>query len=350
MRLAISAAERGIFPDWITQIGIRFLLRQRLREQRRMIAPGCEPSHQHLLDEMQRGPIAQATREANRQHYEIPAKFFSLVLGSQMKYSCCLWADGVNTLDAAEEAMLLLTCDRAGVSDGMRILDLGCGWGALSVWISKRYPSAQVLAVSNSDGQRRYIQSVRDRLGLSNLEVVVGDINSFQPNRLFDRIISVEMFEHMRNYNLLLTRLRGWLSPSGKLFVHLFSHHRYAYFFSDRNDADWMARNFFSGGIMPSASLLPHATRDFLLESQWAVSGRHYERTARAWLRNLDQNRQEIDMIFRTPESGSQERREAERWRLFFLACAELFGFQNGEQWQVSHYLMSPNTASLASP
>ena len=217
MTRALAAAERGWLPDGLIRLGIRSLLRARLELERRRAGGDLEQAADAHLSKMRRSLIAVAPSAANDQHYETPAAFFRLMLGPRLKYSAGLWPGGVTTPAGAESAMLEATAERAGVEDGMRVLDLGCGWGALSLWMAERYPLAHVTAVSNSSGQARYIMKQRDRLGLGNLQVVTADMNDFRPAGKFDRIVSVEMFEHMRNYERLLGRIASWLRPGGAL-------------------------------------------------------------------------------------------------------------------------------------
>jgi cyclopropane-fatty-acyl-phospholipid synthase len=292
---------------------------------------------------MDEGPIAVATAAANDQHYEVPAEFFRLVLGPHLKYSCCLWPDGVDSLAEAEAAMLALTCERAGIEDGMRILDLGCGWGSLAVWLAEHYPASQVLAVSNSHGQRAFIIERARAKGLLNLEVRTADLNDFAPAERFDRIVSVEMFEHMRNYRRLLARVASWLTPRGRLFLHVFCHREHPYFFEDKGPSDWMTRHFFTGGLMPTEDLLARVQDDLEICDRWRVDGRHYEKTLLAWLARLDAERDRVEELFAEVYGGPQEALIwRNRWRIFFLACAELFGFRGGSEWLVSHTLWQP--------
>ena len=342
MKAGIDAAERGWLPDRIVRRGIRRLLRRRLREERRRVGDGLEAALERTLAAMRESPIALATGDANAQHYEVPAAFFRIILGPRMKYSACAWPDGVRTLEAAEAAALDLACARSGIADGMRVLDLGCGWGSLALWIARSYPSARVVAVSNAAAQRRHIEAVCELEGLGNLEAVTADMNRFDPPRRFDRIVSVEMFEHMRNHERLLRRIRSWLAPDGRLFVHLFAHRRYCYFFERDGEDDWMARHFFTGGMMPSADLLPRCLDGLALERRWSLGGRHYERTLRAWLARLDARRPEVEAVLAGGRSRAEGRLAAGRWRLFLLACAELFGYRGGSEWGVEHYLLRP--------
>ena len=335
-----SAAERGWLPDGLVRFGIRRLLRERLAlEGRRSRGAGGRAldAHRSLMRE---GPIAVEPAAANDQHYETPVEFFRLVLGPRLKYSAGLWPDGVTTLAGAEDAMLEVTAARAEIEDGMRVLDLGCGWGALSLWVAERYPRARVTAVSNAAGQARYIAARRDRLGLANLQVVTADMNRFEPAGVFDRVVSVEMFEHMRNYERLLGRIASWLGPRGALFAHVFCHRRYSYFFEADGGTDWMARYFFTGGMMPSADLLPGCAGSLRVERRWEIGGRDYERTLRAWLANLDARRGEAADVLGAGGPPGAGRLRVGRWRLFFLACAELFGYRGGREWFVAHYLL----------
>ena len=335
-----AAAERGWLPDWLIRFGVRSLLRERLALERRRVRDAGERALDAQRLRMREAPIALEPAVVNDQHYETPVEFFRLVLGPRLKYSAGLWPDGVTTLAGAEAAMLKLTATRAEIDDGMRVLDLGCGWGALSLWVAQRYPRAQVTAVSNAAGQARYIAAQRDRLGLANLQVVTADMNRFEPAGVFDRIVSVEMFEHMRNYERLLGRIASWLDPRGALFVHVFCHRRYSYFFEVESGTDWMARHFFTGGMMPSLDLLPECTGPLRVERRWEIGGCDYERTLRAWLANLDARRREAADVLGAGGPPGTGRMRVGRWRLFFLACAELFGYRGGREWLVAHYLL----------
>ena len=315
--------SRGLLPDRLLRAAIRQSCRLRLRTERRRGPEALE----EIVSTMSSGPIAIETGAANRQHYELPAAFFGLMLGPRRKYSGCVWPAGVETLAQAEEAMLALTCERAGIEDGMDILDLGCGWGSMSGWVADRYPGCRVLAVSNSAAQKTHI----DALGLPNVEVVTADVNAFETDRRFDRVVSVEMFEHMRNWQALLAKVRGLLRADGRLFVHVFAHVRYAYTF----DGSWMARRFFTGGVMPSDDLLLQFADRMIVAGHWRVDGKEYERTANAWLEQLDARHDEALSLL-----GSQA--ALHEWRTFLMACAELFGYRNGGEWIVSHTLLEP--------
>jgi cyclopropane-fatty-acyl-phospholipid synthase len=317
--------ESGRVPDPLLRASIRAVCATRLRREARR-APAFKDA---FTRQLRASPIAEQVEKANEQHYEVPGEFFRLVLGPRLKYSSCLWPDGVDTLAQAEEAMLALTCERAGVEDGMTLLDLGCGWGSLTGWLSERYPGSSIVAVSNSHPQREWIESLR----LPNVRVVTADVNELDLDVRFDRVLSVEMLEHMRNYEALFARIAAWLEPDGRFFCHVFSHDRFAYPY----DNGWMARRFFSGGTMPSDDLLPRFDRDLALEGHWRVPGLHYARTAEAWLERLDANRAEVERVV--------GRRSAASWRVFFLACAELWGYAGGTEWLVSHYLFSRRAA-----
>lgn len=333
---AIELMERGLLPDVVTRAGIRRLLAGRLASEARQ-----QPARAQFVAALAAGPIAIATATANAQHYEVPAAFFAHVLGPHLKYSCAHWPAGVDTLAAAEAAMLALSCARAGLDDGQRILELGCGWGSLTLWMAEHYPRAQIVAVSNAPSQRRYIEARCAARGLRNVQVLTADINDFSLDRRFERVVSVEMFEHLRNHRALLERIGGWLAPGGKLFVHVFSHRCYTYPFEDAGSDDWMARHFFTGGIMPAADLLPGLRGPLHLEQAWSVDGRHYRRTAEAWLARLDAARAPVLALFRDVYGAADARRWLHRWRVFFMACAELFGYADGAEWGVSHYRFS---------
>lgn len=333
--------ERGLLPDPLIRFGIRRLLRDRLRQQH---ADDPERAQQDLMQWIARcdqAPIAVETTAANAQHYEVPAAFYEQVLGRHRKYSSGYFQKPDSTLDEAEAAMLQLSCERAGIADGMQVLDLGCGWGALSLWIAERFPRCRVVGVSNSNSQRLDILARAKARGLDNVAVVTADINGFAPGQRFDRVVTVEMMEHTRNWRQLLRRIAGWLQPDGRLFVHVFTHRSVGYEFAVDGDDDWMARHFFTGGQMPADSQLLHLQDDLLVEGHWLVSGVHYQRTAEAWLRNFDRNRRTLAPVLQQAY-GKDAAVMARRWRVFFLACAELWGFRGGREWLVSHYRLRP--------
>ncbi|MEZ6138476.1 MAG: cyclopropane-fatty-acyl-phospholipid synthase family protein [Pirellulaceae bacterium] len=338
MRNAISLAEAGLIPDWLIRMGIRRLLAKRLSSRRSVDVASFAKA-------LQAGPLAIETQCANTQHYEVDSNFFRFVLGPHLKYSSCLFRSPSTSLEDAETEMLRLTCERAEVANGMHILELGCGWGSLTLWLAKNYPLSQITAVSNSHSQRIFIERVAQERGLANVRIITEDMRFFETKSKFDRIISVEMFEHMRNYSLLFARLARWLAADGKAFVHVFCHKDTPYLFETEGDEDWMGRNFFTGGTMPSLDLFRYFDRDLSISKQWSIDGMHYWRTCEAWLTNADRRRSDILACFERELSRRDAKRVLQRWRMFFMACAELFRFRNGTEWFVAHYLMEHSHA-----
>lgn len=339
---AVNWTEAGLVPDSVIRRGIRRLLRSRLEDVDADDPALCAERQSAFVELMDRSAIALVPQVANEQHYEVPAAFFESVLGSHCKYSCGYWPDQVTSLTEAEEAALDETCRRAGIRNGMRVLDLGCGWGSLALWIAGRYPACCVTAVSNSSTQRDFIRARAESAGLTNIAVHVCDMNDFEMERTFDRIVSVEMFEHMRNWRELLRRVAGWLAPDGAFFMHVFCHRSTPYEFVDRGPGDWMSRHFFSGGMMPSDTL-PYCFQDQLaLERHWRWSGEHYARTAGAWLQQMDAQKPRLMPILEACYGDRDARRWWMRWRMFFMACEELFAFNGGREWWVSHYRFVP--------
>ncbi len=338
----IDFCERGLIPDGLTRWGMRQLMKRRLHDEAARDGEARSRRYNEFLAELRASPIAIHTQDANAQHYEVPAEFFHLHLGPRLKYSCCFYPTGTETLAQAEEHMLALYAQRAQLADGQRILDLGCGWGSLSLWLAERYPNAQIVGLSNSQGQRPFIERRARERGLSNLRIVTGNVVDFDfpasdLQAGFDRVISIEMFEHMKNYGLLLAKVARWLADDGKLFVHIFAHKLLAYHFEVKGQSDWMSQYFFTGGTMPSENLLLNFQDDLRIEQQWWVDGRHYEKTSNHWLAGMDAKTDEILRTFK-PAYGEGAAIWFQRWRMFYMAVAELFGYADGDEWGVAHY------------
>ena len=337
-KLLITLMERGMISDVLIRNGIRRLLRKRLQHEHQK-SERVNGSRPLFISELRKGPIAVQTDKPKEQHYALPPSFFHHILGKRMKYSCNYWPEYATTLDTSEEAMLEIICKRADIHDGMDILDLGCGWGALSLWISEHFPNCRIRAVSNSIPQREYIEGMCRERNLGNVTVETADMNYFETTRRFDRIVSIEMFEHMLNWEKLMSRISGWLKDEGKLFVHIFCHRKYPYFFEAEGSDNWMGRYFFTAGIMPSEQLILYVQKELVLVNQWRVNGMHYRKTAEEWLRNMDRKREQIMPLLESLYGQKNAALWFQRWRIFFMACSELWGYDGGEEWFVSHYL-----------
>ncbi len=339
--LAHELTEKGLVPDAIIRRGIRALLKQRLDDIRSNDAEQLSTDEHAFIQMMNQSPIAVLTDKANEQHYEVPAEFFQAVLGEHLKYSCGYWKAGNRSLDQSEEDALRLTCEHAQLEDGMEILELGCGWGSLTLWMAQQYPNSKITAVSNSKSQGNYILSKANAANLFNIEVITADMNDFNVAGQFDRVVSVEMFEHMRNYAELYQRVSDWLKPGGKFFKHIFVNRAACYLFEDKDASDWMSRHFFSGGMMPSDALPLHFQDHLKIDNRWRWDGRHYEQTSNAWLAKMDAQKEHLWPLFEETYGKDFASVWWQRWRIFFMACAELFGYNDGQEWWVSHYLFS---------
>ena len=339
IKLLIKLAEKGILPDFFIRLGISKLCGQRLTDANDLSLKAREEKHQKWVDILMESPIALVPEKANEQHYEVPPRLFELVLGAKLKYSSGYWPQGTSTLDDSEVEMLKLTSKRAALSDGQEVLELGCGWGSLTFHMALTYPNSKITAVSNSNDQRQFIEKKCAELKIKNIKVITADMNDFSSEKTFDRVVSIEMFEHMRNYDELLKRVSEWLKKDGKLFVHIFSHKEIAYPFEDKGEGDWMAREFFSGGQMPSHKLLTCFSSRMKIEKDWRVEGTHYEKTSLAWLNKMDENKKEVLKLFAKAYGKNDASKWFQRWRIFFMSCEDLFGFNKGSEWGVSHYL-----------
>jgi cyclopropane-fatty-acyl-phospholipid synthase len=334
-----SLLEKDLLPDFALRMGIRKLLKQRLVDENKGSEAAQKEHFMRLIRDLKISPIAINTSEANEQHYEMPAEFFCKVLGKHLKYSSGFWKDGVTDIDTSEKDMLELTCERAELKDGQKVLELGCGWGSLSLFMAAKFPNSKITSVSNSHSQKAFIDEQARKRNISNLTIITADMNVFKIEGKFDRVVSVEMFEHMRNYELLLKKIAGFLNDDGKLFVHIFTHKTYAYKFEVIDETDWMSKYFFTGGLMPSDDLLFYFNDDFTKEKHWQVSGTHYQKTSEAWLCNMDAAEPEIMEIMKKVYGEKDAVKWWVYWRIFFMACAELWGYSKGDEWIVSHYL-----------
>ena len=336
--LTIRLAESGWLPDALIRFGVRRLCGRRLRDERAGDAEAVAETLRRRVEELRASPLAIHTDAANEQHYELPPRFFELCLGRRLKYSSCWFPRGDETLDQAEEAMLGLYAERAQLADGQDILELGCGWGSLTLWLSQHFPQSRITAISNSRPQREFIEARCRAAGIGNVSVITCDVNRLElAGARFDRVVSIEMFEHLRNYERLLGNIAHWLRPGGKLFVHIFCHRELLYPFETGGSDNWMGRHFFTGGLMPSADTLLWFQRDLRIEEHWRLSGMHYRKTANAWLVNHDAHRAEVLAIL-GEAYGDDAPLWNRLWRMFWMACAELFGYRGGNEWLVGHY------------
>ncbi|MCB1583467.1 MAG: class I SAM-dependent methyltransferase [Xanthomonadales bacterium] len=340
IKTLINWVEKGYLPDSMVRAGIRRLVKQRLEEEYVNDAENFDQRYRDFLEEIRHSPLALETDKANEQHYEVDAEFYQYALGKRKKYSACYYHQNEG-LDDAELNMLELYAERGQFENGQQILELGCGWGSITLFLAEKYPESQITAVSNSHSQRKYIMGQAQALNLNNIEVITCDINELSLKQKFDRVISIEMFEHVRNYKNLFNNIASWLHDEGKLFVHIFCHKFLMYPFIAEGDDNWMGRYFFSGGQMPASDTFLHFQEKLLLEQRWLLSGRHYEKTANHWLINMDQNRGKIMPVFNRVY-GEHASLWFQRWRIFFMSCAELFGYDQGSQWLVAHYLFTP--------
>ncbi len=334
-RFLLSLAESGFIPDVLIKIAARYISNKRLNEQ------SVDDNKDKIITVLSRGAVAEKTYDANEQHYEVPPEFFKYVLGTNLKYSCSLF-DDVDSLDDAEESMLKLYMDRADIKDGHEVLDLGCGWGSFSLYVAERYPNINITSVSNSSDQIAYIKNEAHKKDLLNIKAFRMDVNNLELNKQFDRIVSIEMFEHLRNYKLILNSLHHALKLDGKLFIHIFCHKKLTYLYDMKNNLDWMTKYFFQGGIMPSKDIFQYFEGELEIINQWEINGNHYSKTCKAWLNNHYKNKKKILNIFE--KHYDEPKIWFNRWRIFFLSCEAFFALNNGREYFVSHYLFKkPN-------
>ena len=338
---AINWIEQGYVPDTIIRKGIQRLLKQRLREIPDDDAEQSSALKTAFINDMCQAPVALTPEKANEQHYEVPAEFYELVLGKYNKYSCCYWDKQTTNLDQAEQTALQLSCEHAQIQNGHSILELGCGWGSLTLWMARQYPDSQITAVSNSHSQKNHIDELAAIQGINNINVITCDMNEFETDEKYHRIVSIEMFEHMRNWQLLFGKISSWLEQDGKFFMHVFSHRHTPYAFEVKDSSDWMSDYFFTGGMMPCDELALHFQDDLTIDNSWAWNGTHYAKTSNAWLQNMDQRKSQILPLLNKTYGAEQAQTWWMRWRIFFMACAELFAYDHGQQWHVMHHLFN---------
>ncbi len=331
--------EEDKVPDFLLRKGIRKLLKQRLDDENKGNVEAQQASLMGLIEKLKASPIAVNTADANQQHYEVPTQFYQYCLGKNLKYSSGYWKLGVTDIDTSEDDMLELTCQRAGLTNGQDVLELGCGWGSLSLYMAAKFPGSTFKVVSNSRTQKLHIDEQAKQRGIKNLTVITADMNTFKIDEQFDRVVSVEMFEHMRNYALLMKKVASCLKPDGKLFIHIFTHKEYAYLFEVIDDTDWMSKYFFTGGIMPSDDLMFYFNDDLTVKKHWHVNGTHYSKTSEAWLTNMDNHKEEIMPLFEETYGKDEALKWWVYWRIFYMSCSELWSYNNGNEWMVSHYL-----------
>jgi cyclopropane-fatty-acyl-phospholipid synthase len=339
IKFFLHLAEKSILPDHLIRFGIRQLLKKRLAELYKGTVEKQQEKKEAFIASMNQANIAEVPELANEQHYEVPAEFYHHTLGDNKKYSSCFWDSTTLTLTQAENKALKLTCQRAQIKNGQNILELGCGWGSLTLFMAKNFPKSKITGVSNSHSQRAYILAEAKKRGIKNIKIITADMNQFKINEKFDRVVSVEMIEHMRNHKKLFNNINNWLKKDGLFFMHIFVHKLHPYLFEVQDDDDWMSKFFFSGGMMPSADLPLFFQDKLTIQHQWLWSGTHYEKTANAWLVNLDNNKNKVKAIFKNTYGSLNVNLWVQRWRIFFMACAELWGFDNGQEWIVAHYL-----------
>ena len=337
MSILFKAIDKGLIPYWMLRGAVYVNCAMRLREQKKLNIPDYKAKFE-FINSLSGEAIAKVPEKANEQHYEVPPPFFKLSLGKRLKYSSAYWDSSVSNLNEAEEKMLELYFERGQFEDGKSVLELGCGWGSLTLFLAERLPHSSITAVSNSKPQRLYIESQAAERNLKNITIITQDMNNFSPEKTFDRIVSIEMFEHMRNWNQLFKKVHSWLNTNGKFFLHIFTHRTYAYPYVEAGPSDWMAKYFFSGGMMPSDDLPLHVQGDLMLEEHWMLDGTHYGKTSKAWVANMDAHKEEIIILFEQESGKGSGALWFERWRLFYLACEVLFGFKGGSEWGVSHY------------